>query len=86
MFVTWRVINGKHHATEICVRGVERRWNQRREKEVRRSTEVDLQAYVRPLVDVSEFKYLGRVLVALYNDCPVVVGYFSKARNRWERV
>ena len=44
------------------------------------------QEYRRPLVEVSEFKYLGRVLKASDDDWPAVVGKFGKARNRWERM
>ena len=47
---------------------------------------VAFQAYVIPLVAVLEFKYLGRVLTALYNNQPEVVGNLRKARKRWEKM
>ena len=48
--------------------------------------EVDFQAYGRPLVVVSEFKYLGRVLTASYDNWPEVVGNLGKARKLWARM
>ena len=37
-------------------------------------------------MEVSEFKYLGRVLMASDDDWPVVVGYLGKARKWWTRM
>ena len=44
------------------------------------------QAYQRHLVAVLEFKYLGRVLTASYDNCTAVVGNLRKSRKRWERM
>ena len=35
---------------------------------------------------VTLFKYLGRVLIVVYDDCPEVEGNLSKARNIWVRM
>ena len=43
---------------------------------------VAFHAYVRPLVVMSELKYLGRVLTASDDDCPEVVGKFRKVQKR----
>ena len=43
---------------------------------------VAFQAYRKPLVTVSEFKYLVRVMTALDDNFPAVVGNLSKARKR----
>ena len=48
--------------------------------------EVTFQAYGRPLVAVSEFKYLGRVLTASDDDWTAVVGNSSNSRKRWTRM
>ena len=48
--------------------------------------EVDFQAYGRPLVVVSKFKYIRRVLTASDDDLPAVVGSLRKARRRWARM
>ena len=47
---------------------------------------LDFEAYGRPLVAVSEFKYLARVLKDSDDNWPVVVGNLRKARKRWERM
>ena len=41
------------------------------------------QTYRRPLVSVTEFKYLGRVLIASDYDWTAVVGNLRKARKWW---
>ena len=47
---------------------------------------VAFQAYGRPLYMVTVFKYLGRVLNALYDDCPEVVKNLYKNRIRWAQL
>ena len=61
----------------------DRRQKRRQEEGGWRSTVVDFQAYRRPLVEVSEFKYLGRVLTASDDNWPVVVGNLRKAQKQW---
>ena len=43
------------------------------------------QAYRRPIETVTYFKYLGRVMTELENDCTEVVGNLWKARKIWNR-
>ena len=47
---------------------------------------MSFQAYGRPLVDVLDFKYLGRVMTASDDNWPTLVGNLKKARKRWERM
>ena len=47
---------------------------------------MDFQAYRRPFVEVSEFKYLRMILTSLDYNWPVVVGNLRKARKRWARM
>ena len=47
---------------------------------------VAFQAYGRPLVAVSEFKYLGRVLTDSDDNWTTVVGNLRKAWKQWERM
>ena len=47
------------------------------------STERSFQAYVRPLVNFTSLKYLGRVLTAADDYWPVLVGNLLKAWKRW---
>ena len=70
----------------MCDRGEEQKRKQRRDEEAQRSTEVAFQAYERPLVVVADFKYLGRVMTALYDECALMVGDLRKARKRWARM
>ena len=83
MFVTWQILNVKHQAAEICVRGEEQNRGRKWGEESRISTEVAFQDYGIPLVAVSEFKYLGRILTVLDEYWPEVVGNFREARNQW---
>ena len=48
--------------------------------------EVSFQDYGRPLEVVSEFKYLGGVIIASDDDCPEVVGNLIKVWRRWARM
>ena len=61
MLVTWRSLNGRHHANAQWKRGVERKRRRMVEAEFRESTERDFEDYGKPLETVSTFKYLGRV-------------------------
>ena len=45
-----------------------------------------LQAYRESLENVAAFEYLGRVLMAGYDDWTAVVGKLSKARKSWGRL
>ena len=56
------------------------------EEEVRSITMVDFQYYGRHLMAVEEFNYLGRLLTALDDNWPAVVGNLIKVWNRWARM
>ena len=43
-------------------------------------------AYGKPMEAVSEFRYLGRLLTATYDDWPAVAGNIRKARVSWGRL
>ena len=47
--------------------------------------ERDFETYGEPLENVTEFKYLGRVLTAGDDDWPAVVGKIRKVRKSWGR-
>ena len=67
-------------------RGEDRKRKRWKEEEAQRRTEVAFQAYMRLLVAVLEFKYLGRVLTEYDYDCSTVVGNFRNVRKRWARI
>ena len=62
IMVSWRALNGRHHATAHYGKVVERKRRQMAEVELRDSTERAFEAYGKPLETVSAFKYLGRVM------------------------
>ena len=82
MFVPWVDLNGKHQATEMCTKGVERKLKRLREEEAKASTAGDLQVYRRPMDMVMAFKYLGRVLTTSDDNWPAVVSNFRNNRSR----
>ena len=53
------------------------------EEEMQEIAERAFQAYGRPLVIVTLFKYLGRLLTAVDDNFLVVVGNLRKAQKSW---
>ena len=86
MMVLWRALNGKHHDTAMCRSGVERQRRRMAETELRESTEMDFEAYGKPLEAVPSFKYLGRIMTAGDDDWPAVAGNLVKAQKSWGRL
>ena len=74
MMVPWRDLNGSHLATSQCTEGSERRKRRLAEEELWESSERAFQAYVTPLENGTEFKYLGKVMTAGDYDWPEVTG------------
>ena len=56
------------------------------EEEARAGAETALSAYGIPLVPVSSFKYLGRVMLEADGDWPVVVYNLRSAHQKWLRL
>ena len=83
MLVTWRTLNGRHHATAQCKKGAERKRRRIAEAELRDSTERAFEAYGNPLETVLKFKYLGQVITEGHEDWPEVAGNLLKARKSW---
>ena len=81
ILVPWRALNGRHHSTTQCKKGVERKRCRMAEAELRDITERALEAYGKPLEIVSTFKYLGRVMTAGDGNWPSVAGNLAKARK-----
>ena len=50
------------------------------------STERDFQDYGIPIETVASFKYLGRILKAVYDDWPAVVGNLKTSCKSWARL
>ena len=80
MLVPQRSLNGRHLATSQCARGAERKRRRFAEADTREILERAFEAYGEPIQNVSEFRYLGRVLTAVDDDWIAVVGNLGKAR------
>ena len=86
MLVPRRDLNGHHPITEICRRGEERKFFRLAAEEARAGDEAVLTANGKPLMAVSSFKCMGRVLSASDGDWPAVVSKLRKAQQKWARV
>ena len=86
MFVPQKTLNGRHLTTALCRQGMGRKWRNLAEEEAWEGTERALTAYRVPLSQVTSFKYLGIVLVAEDNECPVVVRNLWCASQKWARL
>ena len=49
MLVPWQALNGRHHATAMCRKGVERKRRRMAEAELRDSTERAFETYGKPI-------------------------------------
>ena len=67
-------------------KGNERKRRWMADAELRDSTEMDFEAYGKPLETVSTFKYLGRVMTAGDDDWTEVAGNLLKVRKSWGRL
>ena len=53
------------------------------EEELWESAERDFQAYGRPLINFTSFKYMRQILTVAYNDWTALVGNLRKAQMSW---
>ena len=79
--LTWRL-----PGTTQCDKGAERKRRRLVEMEARDNSERDFEAYGAPIESVPEFKFLGRILTAIDDSWPAVVGNLRKARRSWGRL
>ena len=86
MMVPRKAQYGRCTPTAQCTKGVERKRRRLVAEDTRESAAREFQAYRMPIKMVTHFKYLGRVMKALGEDCPEVVGNFRKARKSWGRL
>ena len=86
MQVPKRALNRRHPVTAHCLKGAERKRRRLAEAETRENSEWVFEAYGAPIESVTEFKYMGRILTAIDDDCPAVVGNLGKARRSWGRL
>ena len=86
MMVPRRSLNGRHPAMAQCERGAERKRKRLVEADTRESLERAFEGYGEPIKNVSEFRYLGRVLTVGDDDWLAVVGNLGKVRKSWGRL
>ena len=78
MQVPRKVLNGRHMRTAHCAKGSERKRRRLDETKTRDNLERAFHAYRKPMEDVSEFRYLGRLMTATDNNWPAVAGNIKK--------
>ena len=66
-----------------CKKGAEQKRRQLAETETQENAERAFHAYGKPMEEVSEFRYLGRLLTATDDDWPAVAGNIRKTRVSW---
>ena len=64
-----------------CARGAEHKRRRLVEAETRESLEWSFEAYGEPIKNVSTFRYLGRLLMAGYDDWIAMAGNHGKAQK-----
>ena len=84
--VPWRALNGSHLATVQCARGAERKRRRLEEEELQENLERAFQAYGAPLENVTELKYLGRVMTVGDDYWSEVTGNLQNDRKSWGRM
>ena len=84
--VSRKALNGRHLGTSQCRTGTERKGRRLAEAEMRVTSERAFHAYGVQMREVTEFKYLGRVLTDTDDDWPAVAGNIRKARASWGRL
>ena len=86
MQVPRKVLNGRHLGTAQCAKGAERKRRRLAETETKENLEQAFSAYGKPMEAVTEFRYLGRLLMATDDDRPAVAGNIKKAQRSWGRL
>ena len=86
ILVSWYALNRRHLVTAQWDRGVERKIRRLAEEELREILERAFQAYGTPLDNVTEFKYMGRVMKSVDEDWPAVSGIIHKEKKSWWRM
>ena len=86
ILLPWSAMNRSHLANAQCARGAERKRRRVADEKLQEISERAFQAYVEPLNNVTDFKYLGRVLMVGNYDWSAVAGNLQKSRKSWLRM
>ena len=85
MLVPWRLLNRIRHRAK-CKKGAEQKRRRLVAEEERVVTSRAFSTYGISLDMVTSFQYLGRVILAVDDDCPVDVRKLSRAGAVWKRM
>ena len=83
MFVPQRDLNVLQSTTEISRRGEESKYHRMATEEERAGAETALTVNGKILMEVSSFKYLGRVMSDSDRNCPYLVSNLRKTQDKW---
>ena len=83
MLMTWRALN---FSTAQCAKEEDRKRQRMAEEEIQESEDRAFQAYGRPLMTITSFKYLGWLLTAADDNWPALVGGLIKAWKGWAQL
>ena len=84
IFVPWKVLNGWHPYMAMCARGWEMKRKHLAAEDAQAEVEVVVfQAYKCHLSTVWSFKYMVRVLTAVYDNWAAVISNLMKLQKRW---
>jgi hypothetical protein len=81
-----RIVDLKHQATLDCIKATATRARRQDAKVQQQSTQVRFLVNGCQVKNVSEFKYLGRILDSKDSDIPAVEQNLRKARQKWGRI
>ena len=84
MMLTWEALNGLRLNMSVCYKVAESKCCRLAVEEDPAGTETALWDHEVPLTNVSSFKYLGRLLMYIYNNWLMVVANLRKARKKWD--
>ena len=76
----------KHQKTEACKKGQRRRKNEKLQDIQHEAGKKEFFVYGKKLEQVSEFKYLGRILTDNDDDTKAIEGQLKKARQQWNSI
>ena len=86
MYVPQSSLNGLHPSTDICRRGKEQKLCRLEVEKERSWADISLTAYRYPLMEVSSFKYPGRLLLASEDNWLAFFTNHSEVHKKWDRL
>ena len=76
----------RHQHTATCKRLVQRRMNERKEREQVEAENVKFTVNGKEIEEVSKFQYLGRILCNDDDNTKCIMDNLKRAKNRWNSI